>query len=121
MASTSEGRESRDRLLHTLFNLVKKPDEEQRRLILVGCREYAKRVGPVCVEVEFLPQCWEQIGHKHDERRLLVAEVVGLLAAYVSPATVTSLLLSIAQQLLVSRSEIDHGLAGNLDSVHTVL
>ena len=70
-AAASLRRESRDLLLHTLFNLVKKPDSDQRRLILSGCLEYAQRVGPVCVEVEFLPQCWEQIGHKHDERRLL--------------------------------------------------
>jgi hypothetical protein len=74
-ASPDATRESRDKLLNTLFNLIKKPDEDQRRLILGGCLSYARLVGPVCVEVEFLPQCWEQIGHKHEERRILVAEV----------------------------------------------
>lgn len=36
------------------------------------------------MENEILPQCWEQISHKHVERRLLVAESCIALAPYVS-------------------------------------
>lgn len=36
------------------------------------------------VENEILPQCWEQLSHKHLERRLLVAESCTALIPYVS-------------------------------------
>uniref|UniRef100_A0A674AXX7 RAB11 binding and LisH domain, coiled-coil and HEAT repeat containing n=1 Tax=Salmo trutta TaxID=8032 RepID=A0A674AXX7_SALTR len=51
----------RDQLLHILFNLIKRPDDEQRRMILTGCVAFARHVGPTRVEAELLPQCWEQV------------------------------------------------------------
>ncbi|XP_058620721.1 RAB11-binding protein RELCH homolog isoform X6 [Onychostoma macrolepis] len=72
----------RDQLLHILFNLIKRPDDEQRQMILTGCVAFARHVGPTRVEAELLPQCWEQINHKYPERRLLVAEACGALAPY---------------------------------------
>ncbi|XP_023608416.1 lisH domain and HEAT repeat-containing protein KIAA1468 homolog isoform X3 [Myotis lucifugus] len=72
----------RDQLLHILFNLIKRPDDEQRQMILTGCVAFARHVGPTRVEAELLPQCWEQINHKYPERRLLVAESCGALAPY---------------------------------------
>ncbi|XP_030408106.1 RAB11-binding protein RELCH isoform X4 [Gopherus evgoodei] len=50
----------RDQLLHILFNLIKRPDDEQRPMILTGCVAFARHVGPTRVEAELLPQCWEQ-------------------------------------------------------------
>uniref|UniRef100_A0A673GUG4 LisH domain and HEAT repeat-containing protein KIAA1468 homolog n=1 Tax=Sinocyclocheilus rhinocerous TaxID=307959 RepID=A0A673GUG4_9TELE len=50
----------RDQLLHILFNLIKRPDDEQRQMILTGCVAFALHVGPTRVEAELLPQCWEQ-------------------------------------------------------------
>ncbi|PIO30791.1 hypothetical protein AB205_0124000 [Aquarana catesbeiana] len=50
----------RDQLLHILFNLIKRPDDEQRQMILTGCVAFARHVGPTRVEAELLPQCWEQ-------------------------------------------------------------
>ncbi|XP_043364357.1 RAB11-binding protein RELCH isoform X6 [Dermochelys coriacea] len=50
----------RDQLLHILFNLIKRPDDEQRQMILTGCVAFAQHVGPTRVEAELLPQCWEQ-------------------------------------------------------------
>jgi hypothetical protein len=44
----------------------------------------ARCSGLSIVENEILPQCWEQISHKHVERRLLVAESCIALAPYVS-------------------------------------
>ena len=44
----------------------------------------ARCSGLSIVENEILPQCWEQISHKHVERRLLVAESCIALVPYVS-------------------------------------
>jgi len=44
----------------------------------------ARCSGLSIVENEILPQCWEQISHKHVERRLLVAESCIAIAPYVS-------------------------------------
>ncbi|XP_049341703.1 RAB11-binding protein RELCH homolog isoform X4 [Astyanax mexicanus] len=90
----------RDQLLHILFNLIKRPDDEQRQMILMGCVAFARHVGPTRVEVELLPQCWEQINHKYPERRLLVAESCGALAPYLTKEIRSSLVLSMLQQML---------------------
>ncbi|XP_061111400.1 RAB11-binding protein RELCH homolog isoform X2 [Conger conger] len=90
----------RDQLLHILFNLIKRPDDEQRQMILTGCVAFARHVGPPRVEAELLPQCWEQINHKYPERRLLVAESCGALAPYLPTEIRSSLVLSMLQQML---------------------
>lgn len=90
----------RDKLLNILFNLIKKPDDEQRQMILRGCVAFAKHVGPTRLESELLPQCWEQISHKYSERRLLVAEACGALASYLPNEIRSSLVLSMLQQML---------------------
>ncbi|KAJ8272746.1 hypothetical protein GJAV_G00092960 [Gymnothorax javanicus] len=90
----------RDQLLHILFNLIKRPDDDQRQMILTGCVAFARHVGPTRVEAELLPQCWEQINHKYPERRLLVAESCGALAPYLPTEIRSSLVLSMLQQML---------------------
>ncbi|KAJ8336724.1 hypothetical protein SKAU_G00379440 [Synaphobranchus kaupii] len=90
----------RDQLLHILFNLIKRPDDDQRRMILTGCVAFARHVGPTRVEAELLPQCWEQMNHKYPERRLLVAEACGALAPYLPTEIRSSLVLSMLQQML---------------------
>uniref|UniRef100_A0A8B9ZGC2 RAB11 binding and LisH domain, coiled-coil and HEAT repeat containing n=1 Tax=Anas platyrhynchos TaxID=8839 RepID=A0A8B9ZGC2_ANAPL len=90
-----------DQLLHILFNLIKRPDDEQRQMILTGCVAFARHVGPTRVEAELLPQCWEQINHKYPERRLLVAESCGALAPYLPKEIRSSLVLSMLQQMLM--------------------
>ncbi|KAD4888387.1 hypothetical protein E3N88_20460 [Mikania micrantha] len=91
---------TRDSLTHTLFNLIKRPDEQQRRIIMDACVTLAKNVGEMRTETELLPQCWEQISHMYEERRLLVAQSCGELAEYVRPEIRDSLILSIVQQLI---------------------
>ncbi|XP_074843889.1 RAB11-binding protein RELCH isoform X1 [Carettochelys insculpta] len=91
----------RDQLLHILFNLIKRPDDEQRQMILTGCVAFARHVGPTRVEAELLPQCWEQINHKYPERRLLVAESCGALAPYLPKEIRSSLVLAMLQQMLM--------------------
>ncbi|KAK6151016.1 hypothetical protein DH2020_015948 [Rehmannia glutinosa] len=107
---------TRDSLTHTLFNLIKRPDEQQRRIIMDACVTLAKNVGELRTETELLPQCWEQINHMYEERRLLVAQSCGELAEFVRPEIRDSLILSIVQQLIedsatVVREASAHNLA----------
>ncbi|XP_021763619.1 lisH domain and HEAT repeat-containing protein KIAA1468 homolog [Chenopodium quinoa] len=107
---------TRDSLTHTLFNLIKRPDEQQRKIIMDACVNLAKNVGEMRTETELLPQCWEQINHKNEERRLLVAQSCGELAEFVRPEIRDSLILSIVQQLVedsatVVREAAAHNLA----------
>ncbi|PNF39999.1 hypothetical protein B7P43_G15450 [Cryptotermes secundus] len=91
----------RDVLLHLLFNLKKRPQEDERRRILAGIVGIAQCSGLSVVENEILPQCWEQINHKYVERRLLVAESCSALTPYVSSPIRNSLMLSMLQQMLL--------------------
>ncbi|KAJ0959787.1 hypothetical protein J5N97_000526 [Dioscorea zingiberensis] len=59
-----------------------------------------QNVGEMRTETELLPQCWEQINHMYEERRLLVAQSCGELAEFVRPEIRDSLILSIVQQLI---------------------
>ncbi|KAI9085546.1 hypothetical protein K1719_032389 [Acacia pycnantha] len=107
---------TRDSLTHTLFNLIKRPDEQQRRIIMDACVSLAENVGEMRTETELLPQCWEQINHMYEERRLLVAQSCGELAEFVRPEIRDSLILSIVQQLVedaatVVREAAAHNLA----------
>ena len=74
----------RDQLLKALFNLYKKPSYAQRQVLLHACLCFAKQSGPVRVHAELLPQCWENLNHKLDERRCFVAEACGILAPHLS-------------------------------------
>ncbi|KAJ9580267.1 hypothetical protein L9F63_004080, partial [Diploptera punctata] len=65
----------------------------------------ARCSGLSLVENEILPQCWEQISHKHVERRLLVAESCSALAPYVSSTIRNSLMLSMLQQMLEDKDD----------------
>ncbi|KAL7232019.1 hypothetical protein ACSBR2_010104 [Camellia fascicularis] len=107
---------TRDSLTHTLFNLIKRPDGQQRRIIMDACVTLARSVGEMRTETELLPQCWEQINHMYEERRLLVAQSCGELAEFVRPEIRDSLILSIMQQLIedsaiVVREAAAHNLA----------
>jgi hypothetical protein len=74
--------DERDRLLKILFNLYKKPSYNQRQILLHACLCFAKQSGPLRVHAELLPQCWENINNKLDERRCLVAEACGILTPH---------------------------------------
>ncbi len=92
---------TRDQLLNLLFNLTKKPDEHQRKVILKGFKQIAQAFGPDKVEAELLPQLWEQIDHKYPERRLLVAETCAVSMPYIPLPLISSLIFSILQQLVM--------------------
>ena len=92
---------TRDQLLNLLFNLTKKPEVEQRKVILKGFKGIARTLGHQKLETELLPQLWEQLNHKYDERRILVAETCSVLLPNIPNALTNSLVLSMLQQLSI--------------------
>eukprot|EP00026_Physarum_polycephalum_P000956 Phypoly_transcript_00957.p1 GENE.Phypoly_transcript_00957~~Phypoly_transcript_00957.p1 ORF type:complete len:1206 (+),score=208.49 Phypoly_transcript_00957:89-3706(+) len=93
-------------LTKLLFNLIKKPNDVQRQVIMNACIALASIIGPQRTETELLAQCLDQIGDKHAERRVLVADACGQLAPYVPPEQKYSLILSIMQQMIEDKSAL---------------
>ena len=89
----------RDELLHLLFNLIKRPDDVQRQMIVQGFRRIAQNF-PSRIESELMPQIWEQIAHKYVERRILIAETCSVLLPYIPGPLRNSLVYSILVQLI---------------------
>ena len=95
----------RDQLLNLLFNLIKRPDEQQRGVIIAGFEKIAESF-PERIESELLPQIWEQIGHKYVERRVLIAETCSVLLPKVPASLRHSLVFSILNQLIADDRDI---------------
>ena len=74
--------QTRDQLLNILFNLMKKPDADQRKVILKGFKKIAKYLGHDKVEAELLPQLWEQIDHKVTRFKTIIKWVFKLKGPY---------------------------------------
>jgi len=93
---------TRDNLIGILFNLVKRPDSLARQKILLGFVWLTRQPGWTDgrVEEELLPPCWEQLAHKYQERRLLVAQAAGILAGCVTQEIRGSLVLGMISQLV---------------------
>ena len=71
-----------------------------RSTILATCIQFTKHVGPMCVNNYLLPQCWEQINHKSEERRMLVAEACSILAPHIHTEMRSSLMFSILKEII---------------------
>ena len=80
-------------------------------MILDGFQSMAVQLGPEGIEAELLPQCWEQINHKYEERRILVAETCGAIMPFVPQSLRCSLMPSMLQQLALEDSDEDVRLA----------
>jgi len=100
-----EDEKRRDQLLNLLFNLIKRPDEQQRAVIIAGFEKIAESF-PERIESELLPQIWEQIGHKYVERRVLIAETCSVLLPKVPASLRNSLVFSILNQLISDDRDI---------------
>lgn len=92
-----------ERLVSLLFNLIKRPNEEQRRMILSGI-VVVLQVSPHQNSALLLPNLWDHVGDKFPERRVLLAESCATLAHYVRPVMRTNLILSILIQLLKDKN-----------------
>ena len=86
--------------LGLLFNLIEKPTDQQRLMILTCCIQFSKWAGPSSVNNELLPQCWEQINDKNDERRMMIAQACSVLAPHIYMQMRSSLMFSIAKQMI---------------------
>ncbi|KAG7187845.1 hypothetical protein KM043_016879 [Ampulex compressa] len=93
--------EEREKLLQLLFNLKKRPQEEERQMILAGLVATAKLEDDPIEGEEILTICWEQSQHKYPEKRLLAIECCSTLAPYTSVGIRNSLMLSMLQQMLL--------------------
>ena len=91
----------REKLLQLLFNLKKRPKEDERQLILAGLVAMAKLEDEPMEGEEILTICWEQSQHKYPEKRLLAVECCSVLAPYMSVGIRNSLMLSMLQQMLL--------------------
>ncbi|XP_011883081.1 PREDICTED: lisH domain and HEAT repeat-containing protein KIAA1468 homolog [Vollenhovia emeryi] len=91
----------REKLLQLLFNLKKRPQEDERQMILAGLVVMVKLAEESLETEEILTICWEQSQHKYPERRLLAVECCSVLASYTSAAVRNSLMLSMLQQMLL--------------------
>ena len=65
-----------------MFNLLKKPTQEDRAALLCSLVTYARLNGEERVASELLPHCWEQLTDRQLEKRLLVAESCGSLTPH---------------------------------------
>lgn len=91
----------KEKLLQLLFNLKKRPQEDERQMILAGLVVMAKLAEDPLESEEILTICWEQSQHKYPERRLLAVGCCSVLASYTSAAIRNSLMLSMLQQMLL--------------------
>ncbi|XP_032664544.1 RAB11-binding protein RELCH homolog [Odontomachus brunneus] len=91
----------REKLLQLLFNLKKRPQEDERQMILAGLIVMVKLAEEPLENEEILTICWEQSQHKYPERRLLAVECCSVLASYTSASIRNSLMLSMLQQMLL--------------------
>eukprot|EP00727_Mastigamoeba_balamuthi_P005965 m51a1_g1989 hypothetical protein (1314) ;mRNA; f:1186841-1191912 len=88
-------------LARLFFNLVKRPDEAQRAVIVEGVTALAALVGPSRTSEELIGEFRQDASAKQEERRVLVADACGALAPYTSPdvreAVLLATLLNMAQ------------------------
>ncbi|XP_076546511.1 RAB11-binding protein RELCH homolog isoform X2 [Osmia lignaria lignaria] len=91
----------REKLLQLLFSLKKRPQEDERQLILAGFVAMAKLEDEPMEGEEILTICWEQSQHKYPEKRLLAVECCSVLTPYMSVGIRNSLMLSMLQQMLL--------------------
>jgi hypothetical protein len=96
----------RAEMTYMLFNLIKVPNAQQRRVIMDGCVGLAALTGEERTGTELLPLAVEAIGSPYEERRILCAEACGWLSPNVQHEMRISLLLSILHQLSQDRSAI---------------
>lgn len=90
----------RDSLLAQLFALVKKPEAAQRAAIVGACVFVASVFGRRLTEGVLVPQCWDSLLHKSEERRLLVAEFAGAVAPLLPESQRIPVAINILRPLL---------------------
>ena len=95
-------KKTRENLFASLFNLMKRPDDSMRPAILSGLfwLVHQNKWDGVKIEEELIPHILEQINLKYYEKKLLVGEIIAVIANHVSSSIRSSLLVSLCLQLL---------------------
>ncbi|XP_014225659.1 lisH domain and HEAT repeat-containing protein KIAA1468 homolog [Trichogramma pretiosum] len=91
----------REKLYHLLFGLQKRPQDEERHMILAGLSAIARLDPEPSENEEVLNLCWEYSQHKYPEQRILAAECCATLALYTTSGVRNSLMISMLQQMLL--------------------
>ena len=99
---------TRESLIGVLFNLMKRPDEPTRERILQGLLWLVHQPGwgSKRIEAELLPQCLEQMNQKYNEKKILVAQSISVLAGYIDRTLRSSLLISMILQLVNDKDPV---------------
>lgn len=112
----------RDSLSRNIFSLIRKPDKNQRKLVIEACISLSRIISPDRFEKELLPQCVEQIKSKYVERRILVADACGSLGPCINAQSRVSNLLAYLFQLMDDPSDLVRAsVASNLAQLATSL
>lgn len=90
-------------MTYMLFNLIRVPNSQQRRMILDGCINLAALIGQERSARELLPLAVEAITSQYEDRRIFCAEFCGWIAPKIDHEMRISLMLSILQQLSQDR------------------
>lgn len=110
----NQNKQTECRVLKTLFDLIDKPNLEERSMILTSCVHFTKHAGPTYVQNYLLPLCWEQLNEKpSEEKRIFIAEACSTLAPHIYNDIRNSLMFSILKQIMEHDSS-------ELVRVHTV-
>lgn len=96
----SSNEKRRDQLTGLLVGLVKKPDQAQRQTIVQACAILAGLIGRERTERELVPQSWESLTDKSEERRLLVCEFSGGVMPFVRDSRRAAIFMNILKPLL---------------------
>lgn len=105
----------RDSLSRNIFSLIRKPDKNQRKMIIESCVALSRIISPDRFEKELLPQCVEQIKSKYIERRILVADACGSLGPCINAQSrVTNLLVYLFQLMDDPSDLVRAAVASNL-------
>ena len=99
---------TRESLITVLFNLMKRPDQPTRERILQGLLwlSHQQGWGSKRIEEELLPQCLEQMNQKYNEKKILVAQAISVLASYIDRTLRSSLLISMILQLVNDKDPV---------------
>ena len=106
--SCQKDAKTRENLITVLFNLMKRPDAPTRERILHGILWLIHQQGwsSKRIEEELLPQCLEQMNQKYNEKKILVAQSISVLASYIDRTLRSSLLISMILQLVNDKDPV---------------
>uniref|UniRef100_A0A5S6QDX9 LisH domain-containing protein n=1 Tax=Trichuris muris TaxID=70415 RepID=A0A5S6QDX9_TRIMR len=94
----------REELCAMMFDLFKHPDTDQRQALIDVCTYVASKVDSTRVETEILVHCVQRIDSRSLEQRTMAAEVVSALTPFMSKPILSSLIVSVLRQMILSNN-----------------